>query len=1120
MYLRRIDLYGFKSFANESRIELAAGLTTLVGPNGGGKSNVVDAIRWALGEQRLKELRAERWEDLLYAGGLRRRPAQVAEVLLEFDNVDGSMPDWPEVLQVGRRLFRSGESEYLLGSRAVRLKDILDLFLDSGLGRAAYAIIGQGKVEAALLQRPGERLEQLEEAAGTTRYKVRRRETRQRLDQVMAELARASDLEAEVENQKASVAAAAEQEQRYLVLEQEARLLRSGLKAAERVEFQSQVDRIQDVEAAWETERAAIEKRLQGLGGEIETLQVALSEGDQALETMTAQSLDQAKERERWLGRRESLVERQKQLEGFRQDAEQAKSAAEAAFSQDHQQVPAENLDDDGTDLSERLISCRASLEAQERSLAAIEEEQREAAQEAAEAQRRLMAAQQIASHLRAILGEQSQTWPDAIRSCEQRRENAQQALAVQDAEISLARSQLDRLRQYLKEQGRQLHDFEHQSAQRQARYRVLQQLDAEGEGYGHGVRSIIKAQADGYVQGVFGTLGALVRVDDAYVVAVQAALGGAAQDLVVDSEQNARMAIRFLQSRGLGRATFLPLDTIRPARVRAIDGDLVRQEGVVGWALDLVEIADALRPAAAHVLGRVLVTQRLEDAVAVGRLVDFRYRLVTLDGQLVHPGGSITGGSPASNNSAWVRRQEIERLRRRLDQDRDQLDGLRLLIKSGETEQEQLEQRLSQLVEQRITAEQELSSASSRLEALRRVVPEEADVIEVADLALRADIAANRVASLHEAQKKALGAVRRLEQELAGLKAEWSRWEAFRREREALGQRLAQAHERAEQRMVEADRRLNSLSVEIQTAERERLQADQALGVLNQVLADMNHRIAELREGIRHQRAEWGRITESRRLMELELRRGEQRVQALRLEKERLDGQLAVLANDAEALGEPVDDVPGAKRRLAQINRELEQLGPIAPGSLAMFQQLAERARVLKTERCDIMRAVSELEDTILELDREVDERRRSTVTLLEQAFQRAVQELFGGGQSGFQWIGQPDEGIDLWVQPPGKRAQSLQLLSGGEKALGALAWLFALLEIHPAPLVVLDEVEASLDELSARRFAQYLSRRRQSQYLVVTHHKVTMEQADALWGFSSDSHGVTRLASVRLGV
>jgi chromosome segregation protein len=1111
VHLKRISLYGFKSFANETRIRLAPGITALVGPNGGGKSNVVDAIRWALGEQRPRELRVERWSDLFYAGGGPRRPAQVAEVELEFDNADGAVPHWPETLVVGRRLFRSGESEYLLNGRSVRLKDIADAFLDSGLGQSPYAIIGQGRIDAVLLQRPKERLEQLEEAAGATRYRIRRRETLAELERARADLRRAEDLEQDLRRQLEELAPAAEKERQAQRLADERRTLERALAAAEARRLAA---RLASLEAARRTaaERAqSVAHALEQAERDSQAARADLEALEARLAAVRAAQREREQERERWRGRREALSERLAQIETLRAAAEQARHTALEAFRRSHAERPTWRDPEEGETIraaAERLEAEVARLQAE---IAEHERLLAEARHQAGLLHDRRRASERLVTQLSQLVGP-IENLAETEPKCRRFVEDAQATLTALEAERNLLAGQRERLRAFVEAEREKLRAQSERFAQREARWRALQQLEAEAAGYAPGVRAVLEAQAGGRLTGILGTVASVLRAPDRLRVALAAALGARGQYLVVESERDARVAIRYLQSRGLGRATFLPLDTVRPERPHPDDRDLSRHEGIIGWALDLVEVEPRLRAAAAHVLGRVLVAERLDDAVAVGRLTGFRYRIVTLDGQVVQTGGAITGGSPARAESAWGRRAELEKLQAELATERDQLEGARDLLASAEQELGELEARYDVVAAHWQAAQDGLAQAMATYRTVAALLANAGEPVSD-EAVVRADAL---VRDLEAALAEKRAALREAEQARAARWAEWTQWEAFRREQERLRQSWERAQAEAGARLAEAEDRVRTLAAEREALFRDEHRVESVLAELGAVLDALAEEVAELTGQVDAARARAAASAE--------------RTVGLRADVERLAREETRLAWEAErtverlrALGDvgptkPAEDEEAARARLAAVAAAEAALGPIATGSLALYEQLAARVDRAARERRDIELALGELEATLSDLDGQVARLVKAAQDRLEAAFAQTVAELFDGASGGFRRATEPEAGLELWVRLPHKAPQTLSALSGGEKALGALAWLFALLDVHPAPLVVLDEVEASLDEANARRFAQFLARRRHVQYLVVTHHKSTMEQADVLLGLTADRHGVSRTVSVRL--
>lgn len=1124
MHLKRIRLYGFKSFAQDTSVEFEPGITALVGPNGGGKSNVVDAIRWALGEQRLRDLRAERWEDLLYQGSPGAAAARLAEVTLEFDNQDGEMPHWPESLSVSRRYYRSGDSEYLVNGQAVRLKDVTDLFLDSGLGRFSYAIISQGRVEGALMQRPVDRLEQLEEAAGVSRYKVRRRETVTHLKETEDKLVRLTDLSDEVGRQMEEVRERAEKESRYRTWE----LLRQ--------DWQQRLTYTDYRKAMEKSER--LDQQLARLDEERRQLAAELSrvlvEASQTRETVQQNSTELENEAEGLLALTERATNwrlKKGEIEGklvsVAQEGQRiveslallAEQQRDLTRERDESQVE-ESADirqpDDIVELKDRLAAI-------ERDRDRVQDERRQAEVRIAGLGEQRNRAEQRLARIQGIL--RMSNTDNLVETMKALRADA----LFMEGEVRRLTSEVDRLtgertriKEFTSHLEQEIYSLNHQLAGRQARLRALHQLDAEGEGLHAGVRAVLRGQQEGKISGVMGTLASLLKSPPDLTLAIDTALGGSRQDVVMGNEQEARDAVQYLKTGALGRATFLPLDTVRGTRVSNDDyRRLGREAGVVGWAADLVQTEATVRPAVQHVLGRVLIVQRLEEASRLGSVHNYRYKMVTLDGQVVHAGGAITGGSRRSDKSSLKSRQvEVDELTQRIRQDSEVVAAKEELLYSSRLEVDEVGQQLDQyreLLAERRHAWQELRQGLLLEEEMGHPdeLIQETQRLESESQATRA--ALGRLASEEEGLETLRLEILRQVESAEDLRREQ---EQARRERALIEERRTRELDRLRQqaqnyrdRQAALEREERDLSSELAAAngsldealsasssyERERLVRVKALNTLREQLVTLDNR---------------------QRVLELEDRKMEQKVNTWN--QERLEIQVRFEEYQAPASNvEPLTrgEEENARREVQRITASLNEIGPVIPGSLAIFEQLQERRAYLVQESQDVEEARSDLLATLQEIDAEMDRRVKATATQVEHAFSEACRQLYGGGDGGFSWSEGDQPGVDLWVRSAGKRPSHLGLLSGGEKALGGIAWLFSLLAVRPSPFVVLDEVEASLDEANAVRFAHYLrTARGTAQYVVVTHQRQTMEAADALWGVAGDSQGKSRLVSVRL--
>ncbi len=1124
MHLRRVRIYGFKSFSQDVSIDFEPGITALVGPNGGGKSNVVDAVRWALGEQRLRELRAERWDDLLYQGGPERPAARMAEVTLEFDNQDGEMPHWPESLTLARRYYRNGDSEYLINGRPVRLKDITDLFLDSGLGRFNYAIISQGRVEGALLMKPAERLEQLEEAAGVSRYKVRKKETLTHLRETKDKLVRLEDLLNEVRRQMDEVRERAETESRYRTWEM---LRQDWQKRLGYTEFRRAMDKkeqLLQLQARLAEERGSLTEELTQVLTQVEELRRQIEQDSTAqereaeeLKALAARETEFRLKKTEIDGRLSQLLrERQTLTESLALVLAQAEELA-------GENAPGDDNIPDLPDLEQAVTEARAQWERLRRERQLLQQTIAEKEAEAKAITNARGRLDQRFARLQGILHleDTDDGVIDAVGKRQAEADHLEQMVRHVTAEVARWTDERIRLKQFAQGLEQEIYGVRHQLAGRQARLRALHQLDAEGAGLSQGVRAVLKGQQEGKLQGVIGTLASLIRVPGELSVAVETALGGSHQDVVMENEAAARRAVQYLKVGSLGRATFLPLDTVRTPQVNPDDyRRLGREAGVVGWAADLVDADASIRPAVRHILARVLVVQNLDEAGRLGSMHRFRYKMVTLDGQVVHAGGAITGGSRLSERRSQNTRQvEIDELTRRVREDSEVLAAKEDLLKTTRDEADEVERQLD-------AARELLADHRHRWQELGRALAQYAElgsphdlVREMAEMddalnAIGTELGAlpQKAAAMNAEVLAAEQAARQAEARLSAIRQTLRERELIRQRIDAELTRLSRQESAQRQRLSELEREekdlmraLNEASHALEQAETDALAQEKARLSRVQELKARRDRLVELENR--------QRVLESEdRKMEHKSHTWNQEVLAIevRFESYRPPQNVEVLSRSEEE---------NARREVQRITASLNEIGSVVPGSLALFEQLGERRQYLERESDDVRQAQRELEATLDELDEEMQRRVRETAAQVEHAFSEACRQLYGGGDGGFNWVSGDNAGVDLWVRPPGKRPSHLGLLSGGEKALGGVAWLFALLAVRPSPFVVLDEVEASLDEANAMRFAQYIRvARERAQYVIVTHQRETMEAADALWGVAGDGQGQSRLLSVRL--
>lgn len=1121
MYLKQLDIFGFKSFGRDTTIHWSPGVSVLVGPNGGGKSNIVDAIRFALGEQRLRDLRLERWEDVLHGGADTGAVAQLAEVVLTFAGMESSDG---EPLIVSRRYYRSGESEYLINGRTVRLKDVTDRFLDSGLGRSRYAVISQGRVEQALFLRPRERLEQLEEAAGVSRYKVRRKETLAHLDDVQRQIARLGDLSYETERQMREVQAAAEREQRYLVLEHERQELSARLDGHAYLSQQrdlanrrAQIAVLRQNHSQAGEELAVLEKRREEKRREEERGADAHAQWSKTSEEAEGALQRARQEAARIAGQQEGLG---RQLFDVQERLERL-HARQDALSVPEEGTPNEEWEHVIKRLEEEISAAEIAETETAQALADLNRQLRAAEDEQRRALEELARGEKLLARLEGVLGTDAELEVgDRLERMARDADGLGREVERLTREMDRLVGERDRLSGFIRDLTARIDPLRHQLAGRQARLRSLYQLEAEGAGLSQGVRSVLDAGRDNRLTGIVGTAGTLIETDTSLMEALGVALGAAGQNVVVQTEAEARAAVSWLIANNRGRATFLPLDTVRPARFSSADRHFGEAAGMLGWALDLVQFPEKIWPAASHLLGRVLVSESLEAAVEVGRRHNFRFKTVTLDGQLLHAGGAITGGSRRESNDRSARRQEIRVLTERLEEDRERLSAQEELLAGSQNELKALEVRMDGIREQLTERRLAWQSQVERQNALRQFGDAGELVRSMSALRERKASAEARLgqlkAELDTAERRHALNRARVQPLRVGLeqkRAEWERNQIIRSRVEDEARHLRDEIAAAAERLTQ----LEAADAALREAAARREQEIEALNASTEEHLNRRREVSERLSQLQNERL----ALENRQgVLYAQERRLEQRINQLEQECFKIqtrwedfspDPDLIPFENDAE--------VVAAAEKVDALVKEQRALGAVVGGSLRIYQQLKARFDELKGETDDVLAAKAELLAVIDDLDTETHRRLQLAADQVQRAFVQTCKELFGGGDAGFTWVEEGERGLDLWVCPPGKRPGSLSLLSGGEKALGGIAWIFALIGLRPVPFVILDEAEASLDEANARRFAQYLDRHRErAQFIVVSHLKPTMEVADVLWGVTHNGRGLSQLVSVQL--
>ena len=1179
MYLKALEIQGFKSFPDKTVLTFGEDITAIVGPNGSGKSNISDAIRWVMGEQSTKALRGGKMEDVIFGGTAKRKQLGFAEVSLVLDNAEHIFPMEESEVMVTRRYYRSGESEYYINRRSVRLKDVNELFMDTGLGREGYSIIGQGKIDEILSVKSADRREVFEEAAGISRFRHRKEEAERKLERTEENLVRINDKIDELELQVEPLRIQSEKARKFLILRDELRGLEISvwLEQLEKIragsikvlsDFENAVRQKAEARAQVEALYAAAEgyaakmreKDMEAEGIRFEMMQRdadanGLENAVAVLKTNIQNNLENGDRLQRELeaqeGRAGSITgqieDRRKRLEGIVREAEALRAQLR------ERQRSAE-------DASRNAGALAAEMEVLR---------QKEAVETASAAEARALlsalaaAAQELMDRDEAVRQE--------LAAGEGRLAETETERKTASEELNQAREDRDSLKNIingytlrLESRRKKAREAEEKHVKLQmeenalaSRIHMLTEMEKLYEGYSKAVKLVMGEAERGQLRGVLGPVAGLIHVPDQYAVAIEIALGSAMQNVVVEREEDGKNAIQYLKRRDAGRATFLPLTSIRPSEFR--DRGVANEAGFVGMGDQLIEFDGKYGRVFSSLLGRTVIAEDMDKAIAIARKYGSRFKIVTLDGQVLNPGGSMTGGSVSRSAGILSRANELERMnvqivgvreslrqaRRALEEATREVTAAQYEMETAQAQQRAhedailtLEERcshygvlladlrrqrddqkteLEQLQKRAAQTEQDTGNARRRIEAL-----------EGAAAALRAE-AEGKAQGQSRFQEKAgeIGAeIAEFNMRLASLDAERMASEKALDELEGLRRDMAGDREERYQLIEDLKKRTGELSAQIleketalQTIREENRERNEAIRRINQEKLDLEAERNRADKDSRDKNAEL--LAMEREVSVLE----QKKVTAALEEKQILDKlwETYELSHEAaRAQRVELESVPKAQRRIGELKRSITGLGNINLDAIDEFQRVNERYTYLRDQRDDVQKSKRELENIIADITAEMKTIFSEQFAVINQAFGETFAELFGGGKATLE-LEDPEDilncGIEIKVQPPGKALKIITLLSGGEKAFVAIALYFAILKVRPTPFCVMDEIEAALDDVNVARYAHYLrSMSGRTQFIVITHRRDTMEEADVLYGVTMQEQGVTRILTINL--
>ena len=1178
MLLRTLEMQGFKSFPDKTELNFGKGITAVVGPNGSGKSNISDAVRWVLGETSMKSLRGSKTEDVIFGGTSARKALGFAQVVLTLDNSDRSLKNKGDIVTVSRRYYRSGESEYKIDGTQVRRKDVHELFMDTGLGADGYSMVGQGKIDSIISAKNEDRRELFEEAAGISRFRHKRRDAERRLEQAQENLVRLLDILGELENRVGPLKNQSEKAAKFLELADEKKTLEIGvwLNKINRFtsELREQEHKLEAADASYEICNNEISR----LEGEIEKLNTSVAEANVKLEELRSVMVNYD---EAAIHKENEITVLNTRINHHNDTIDRLKS--DIAQSDDMGVSIDEQIEEKKKIISENaqlLEVKKGELQGVVDELESIRSSDEENSKLSLELSRKVseltiklsdckVRASQALTSIEEIKS-RGEALEESVSSIEKELEGANARKAESEENVKFIQERVDEYENSLEgyklklesktKKAEQLRDeYEKLSRtleEKKSKAKMLSDLEKNMEGFSGAVKAVIKQSDGGALSGVHGVLSKLISTDNEYSTAIEVALGAAMQNVVVSTEGDAKRAINFLKQSNQGRATFLPISAIKPRFIN--ENDLDDNFGFVDIASNLVECDSQYEDIVKNLLGKVIVVEDIDCAIGIAKRYKNRYKLVTLDGQVINPGGSMTGGSRAKGAGVLSRANLIEELNEEANKLEGKLEQARAVYKSALEDANKAAADLQGIDADIRNAKEELI----RAEGDDRIISDKISSLNEQKLAMldEKENSNSRILLYAEAEKRANADAESLQNEIDKAESELSRIsegtdelsetrEQIRARSEEINIQLAEiakdseaakhSIEELELRRSNQSDRVKSINDEIASIEKqneELLSAIHATKLEAEMLRDKSAqtnediaRVIELRNQLEKSIGEMNTAekekTSDREKLSSELVRLEERKSNMEKEFNTLNDMLfeqyELTKVEAEELGIVIEDMTEAKRRLAEIKASIKKLGSINVGAIEEYKEVSERYEFLKEQIGDVEASRAELQNIISDLTSSMSEKFMLQFNKINEQFKVSFADFFGGGK-GEIILENPDDclesPIEIKIQPPGKSVQNINLFSGGEKSLAAMALLFSVLKVTPSPFCIYDEVEAALDDVNVERFAKYMRKMTdKTQFISITHRRGTMEEADVLYGVTMQEKGVSKLLELQ---
>ncbi|MBR3835271.1 MAG: chromosome segregation protein SMC [Clostridia bacterium] len=1179
MRLKALEMQGFKSFPDKTVFNFNHGMTAVVGPNGSGKSNIADAVRWVLGEQSTKNLRGSKMEDVIFGGTKIRKALGFAEVTLKLDNSDRTLNNCDkDEVSVTRRYYRSGESDYMLNGAVVRLRDIHELFMDTGLGRDGYSLVSQGRIADLISSKSGQRREMLEEAAGISHFRYRRNDANRKLAQAEENLIRLRDILAELESRVGPLKIQSEKAQKFLVLAAEKKELEIGLWLhtieTSKTKLREQEDKLSIAQAQYDGIEAALnvieqeteevitkgqeitvridnlrqnatsyEEQAVHIDGEISVEKNTILHNNQTIERIRRDMSDAADSEK---GLTEEIEEAKKEIEDLLAEIASKKSELDNAATS-IAQAKTEN-----TEFSDKIADLSQKITAITTKIADKRIEETTANSSIEEIMGRVSNIDGVLSTRNGYINElesKKNECQDELNKLTEEATTIMNAVSGYSLRVQTREEKAEKLKGEIDARGLDI-------LQKKDKIRILDDMEKNMEGYSGAVKAIVREAKGGMLRGIHGPLSQLINVNDRYAVAVETALGAAIQNIVTDNENDAKRAINFLKDKKGGRATFLPLTSVKakPFTEKGLEDTY----GFIDMADQLLEYEAQYEEIIRSLLGRTAVAEDLDSAIVIAKKYDYRFKIVTLDGQVVNAGGSMTGGSRGHNAGILSRGNEM--------------DKLKAQIQELSAQQQVSQEEYKKLSEELFLIKAELDASQADLKRVQEdVIRKESELslidgkIDTANAALedlrREKQNANlRISDLEELKTKAQAEIDDFNKEMGTLQADLDvvthGREQLEEKRESLAQLEAkinleilafekdiQARREAvdllHRRMASHEGKLDDLNGEIAVIENANKEIENKITELEKKAQELRSMGAQSKgdvEALIKERAECearsARLrTEERTRMDErekisgELARLEERKETMNKQLEdavnKLFDEYQLTKSEAEAMNIVIDDYQKAHRTLQEVKGKIRALGSVNVGAIEEYAEVSERYAFMKEQLDDIERSREELTRLIGDLTGKMAEQFKEQFVRINSYFGETFVELFGGGKAELILENQNDVlecNIEIKVQPPGKNVQNIDLLSGGEKGLAAIALLFSILKVSPSPFCIFDEVEAALDDVNVTRYAQYVRRMTQNtQFILITHRRGTMEEADVLYGITMQEEGVSKMLELQ---